>query len=81
MKKDFTEIMLEIKVLQSRNKLIGKIKILQTVLENNLNQLTDDENYYPNALGVVQSLGQEIDVLCAKLGALHEIKEVMDADE
>ena len=77
----FTERMLEVKIDGAREKLIGRMKILKGELERNLNALTNNEAFQPNSLGVVQSLGQEIDVLCSRLGALYEMQEVIESDK
>lgn len=77
----FTERMLEVKIEGAREKLIGRMKILKGELERNLNTLSNDETFQPNSLGVVQSLGQEIDVLCSRLGALYEMQEVIESDK
>ena len=78
--KSFSERMLEVKIEQSRKKLIDRIESLRNRLDIELKQISGLENYHPNELGIVQSLGQEIDVLCGKLGALYEMKDVMEAD-
>lgn len=78
--KSFSERMLEVKIEQSRKNLIDRIESLRNRLDIELKQIGGLENYYPNELGIVQSLGQEIDVLCGKLGALYEMKDVMEAD-
>lgn len=77
----FAERMLEVKIEGAREKLIGRMKILKGELERNLNALTNNEAFQPNSLGVVQSLGQEIDVLCSRLGALYEMQEVIESDK
>ena len=77
----FAERMLEVKIEGAREKLIGRMKILKGELERNLNTLSNDETFQPNSLGVVQSLGQEIDVLCSRLGALYEMQEVIESDK
>ena len=77
----FTERMLEVKIEGAREKLIGRMKILKGELERNLNALTNNEAFQPNSLGVVQSLGQEIDVLCSRLGALYEMQEAIESDK
>lgn len=78
--KSFSERMLEVKIEQSRKNLIDRIESLRNRLDIELKQISGLENYYPNELGIVQSLGQEIDVLCGKLCALYEMKDVMEAD-
>ncbi len=77
----FAERMLEVKIEGAREKLIGRMKILKGELERNLNTLSNDETFQPNSLGIVQSLGQEIDVLCSRLGALYEMQEVIESDK
>ena len=77
----FTERMLDVKIELTREKLICRMEILKSELERNINALINNKTFEPNALGVVQSLGQEIDVLCSRLGALYEMQEVIESDK
>ena len=81
METKFSERMLEVKIESSRNKLMSRIKSLKDNLDYTLEMLEKDENYKPNSLGIIQSSGVEIDVLCSKLSTLYEMKELLEADK
>lgn len=72
-----TEMVLDVKINSIRNKLISKINSLKNELEHTLEMMEKVDNYKLNSLGIIQSEGQEIDVLCGKLGILYEIKDVI----
>ena len=72
-----TEMVLDVKINSIRNKLISKINSLKNELEHTLEMMEKVDNYKLNSLGIIQSEGQEIDVLCGKLGILYEIKDAI----
>lgn len=79
MENNYTEKMLDVKINVSKEKLIRKIENLKLDLECALDML--DKNHTLNSLGIIQAQGQEIDVLCAKLGAFMEIKKVINSEK
>lgn len=65
--------MIKIKMDYEREALMTKMRTLKNSLEIELRMLESDENYIPNKLGVIQGIGMDIDVLCARIGAFSEI--------
>mgnify|MGYP000404867316 CR=1 FL=1 len=70
-----TEKFLNIKTDSTRKNLISKLELLKFSIDQELEQLSKSDTYYPNPLGIVQGQGQMIDVLCARLGTLNEIND------
>lgn len=70
-----TEKFLNIKKNSARKNLISKLELLKFLIDQELEQLSKSDTYYPNPLGIVQDQGQTIDILCARLGALNEIND------
>lgn len=71
------EMVVDIKIKGTRNKLISKINSLKDNLDYVLDMMEKNPNYKPNSLGIVQFDGQEIDNLCGRLGGLQEMKDVI----
>lgn len=71
------EMVVDIKIKGTRNKLISRINSLKNELEYVLDMMEKNPNYKPNSLGIVQFNGQEIDNLCGRMGALQEMKDVI----
>lgn len=75
--KETDEMVLDIKINGTKSKLVSKINSLKNNLEYVLDIIEKNPDYKPNSLGIVQFDGQEIDVLCGRLGSLYEIKDVI----
>lgn len=74
---EVNEMVLDVKINGSRKKLISKINSLKSNLEYVLDMMEKNPEYRPNSLGIIQFDGQEIDVLCGRLGSLYEMKDVV----
>lgn len=74
---EVNEMVLDVKINGSRKKLISKINSLKSNLECVLDMMEKNPKYRPNSLGIIQFDGQEIDVLCGRLGSLYEMKDVV----
>ena len=64
----------------TKSKLVMNIKSLKSKLERELELIDNVANYVPNNLGIIQSQALEIDLLCSRLGALSEMKELIKED-
>lgn len=71
------EMVVDIKIKGTKDKLISKINSLKDNLEYVLDMMDKNPEYKPNSLGIVQFDGQEIDNLCGRLGGLQEMKDVI----
>ena len=74
---EVNEMVLDVKINGSRKKLISKINSLKSNLEYVLDMMEKNPEYRPNPLGIIQFDGQEIDVLCGRLGSLYEMIDVV----
>lgn len=79
MEKNYTEMMLNVKIEGAKEKLISRIESLKSTLDYTLEMMEKNPNYQPNSLGIIQYSSQEIDTLCARLGGLYEMKEVIES--
>lgn len=64
---------IEIKLELYKGTLKEKLEILKNDVDTTLKQLDNMPNFTPNSLGIIQMMGQQIDVLCGGLRAI--IKE------
>jgi len=68
------------KIEVAKIKLVMNLESLKSTLEKELKRIDEDSNYVPNNLGIIQSQALEIDLLCSRLGALSEMKELIKED-
>ena len=76
------DMVLDIKIKATIKKIENKLKILDDVLKEERKvlywYLEGVADYKPNALGIIQNLGSEIDNLCGRLGALYDARDVIN---
>lgn len=64
-----------------KNSLKQKLESLQNTVDNTLKCLNGIKDFTPNSLGIVQMIGQQIDVLCGKIHTLEEMKDLLENTE
>lgn len=81
MSKEIMLSQIEIKLELYKGALKEKLEILQNDVNIALKQLDNMPNFTPNSLGIVQMIGQQIDVLCGKIHTLEEMKDLLENTE
>lgn len=72
---------IEIKLELYKGTLKEKLEILKNDVDTTLKQLDNMPNFTPNSLGIIQMMGQQIDVLCGKIYTLEELKDSLENTE
>lgn len=72
---------IEIKLELYKGTLKEKLETLKNDVDTTLKQLDNMPNFTPNSLGIIQMMGQQIDVLCGKIYTLEELKDSLENTE